>query len=439
MAARYGSIAVSEAAGRNKLSWYRGHYRWIVHAALLNVCLQCIMGANRIGFARALGAADEHIGYLQWFARFVLLGQIFTPLIAERLRQRKLFCLLMDALGRGVWLIIAIVPLLISPRLGIWAAIALIGLATFFIEGATPAKQSWQADLVPHEVRGRFFGMNNLLVHFTTIATLSASGVFIVYWNQRIGRWSYSLLIAFGIALAFAALYVLARVPEPPKAPTTLEQPRQFLLSPLRHPGMRMLILFFGLRLAVINLGADFFQQFLFKELSLQQNTVNFIQALDPLCQMLSNPFWGPLVDRYGAKRMIWFGAIAQIFIPLLWLLATTDNWKVVMVGSRVWGGIMLPPVQLGLMKIVFQTAPRENRSMHLGGYNALVNQIGSLGPLATTQLLPLFRRAPLVLWGTELTPIRGLFFVSMIGRALILLVLWKCVHEPRSVPKSSS
>jgi len=171
-------------------------------------------GAPIAGFANALGFGDLLYAFL--LALPVLGGalQVFASLVLERTKKRKLAFLLGGFANRVPWLFVALLPLWVSNRRALFGSFAGLLFCTA-CGGAFLAVSfmSWVADLVPLELRGRFFGHRSLL---GTVSSL-VSGLCIGWFLDTVSRGTgFSVVIALAAVLGILDILCFVRVQDPP-------------------------------------------------------------------------------------------------------------------------------------------------------------------------------------------------------------------------------
>ncbi len=84
---------------------------------------------------------------------------------------------------------------------------------------------------------------------------------------------------------------------------------------------------------------------YLFDEVGMSNSRVNLLLVSIPLLVgMISYPFWGRIVDRFGSKPALIAAGILVINGATSWILVTRDRWIVgyllAMVATAAWGGM---------------------------------------------------------------------------------------------------
>ncbi|MBM3498670.1 MAG: hypothetical protein FJX74_08345, partial [Armatimonadetes bacterium] len=133
----------------------RGMRSWTLSSALAAVYSAITLGAYNTGYALHLGATTAQVGLLSAAASWGQTLQLLSPLLIERLPQRRRLCLTAYLFSYGMWLPVALIPWFVPAGLRPLAMIGCVALAGAAAAVASPAGTSWLGDLVPDRMRAR--------------------------------------------------------------------------------------------------------------------------------------------------------------------------------------------------------------------------------------------------------------------------------------------
>ncbi len=389
-------------------------------------------------FLLQLGASSVEIGILSAIPMLVNLLQPLGAYIADRTTSRHWYNLGIFGVSRLLWmvLVVAIVwgPAHTGQQLLQWTLATVIAtnvLAAF----ATSNWFSWMAAVVPHRLRGRYFGFRNSATSLVTLLGVPMMGLFVSTWGAD-PILGYGVVLFLGVVAGLISLgYQFLMVDVNPQAyrkdaeTDRLPEKKEnyitdFVPSVLKDSNFLIFILYFSVWTFAVNLSAPFFNIYLLQDLSLDVSLVTVYSSLSSGANLLLLMFWGKLADRWGNRPLLIAVGLVVAVTPLLWL--GTGNYPFAV---WVWlpllhllGGTTLGAIALCTNNIQMEIAPIEQPSTYFAIASAVSGVAGALGTTAGGFLAEL----PGMSLG-------ALFALSAAVRLLGLLPLI-LVREPRSV-----
>ena len=424
-------IAKQDVRSTLKASTIEGVFAAVFESATTGLLLS--------NFLLQLGATSVEIGILSAIPMLVNFLQPLGAYIADRTTSRHWYNLGIFGVSRLLWmvLVVAIVsgPDRANPQqLLEWTLATVVG-ASVLAAFATSNWFSWMAAVVPHRLRGRYFGFRNSATSLVTLLAVPVMGVFVSAWgdNPILG---YGVVLFLGvlagvISLAYQFLMVdvnpqiYGKDPEVDRlTDKTEKKPTDFVPSVLKDSNFLMFIVYFSVWTFAVNLSAPFFNVYLLRDLSLDVNLVTIYTSLSSGANLLLLMFWGKLADRWGNRPLLIAVGLVVAVTPLLWL--GTGNYPFAV---WVWlpllhllGGTTLGAIALCTNNIQMEIAPIEQPSSYFAIAAAVSGVAGALGTTAGGFLAEL----PGMSLG-------GLFALSAAVRLVGLLPLI-LVREPRSL-----
>lgn len=420
-----------EAPGDRDL--YRARTLWIsiLEGAITTVFLSWTSGAVLTGYLLYLGAGPL---ILAAAASVPLLVQVANPLlawVASRQNRRLRFIGIMATIGRGAWLLAVLLPLLgLSPA---WWPLIMLGLMAFSSLVQTGAGLGWvnlMADVVPDEVRGRYFGWRNAICGLVgTAAGLSAGW----YLDHAPAPASFQMVLLVGILFSAVGIALYFQHYEPRLTVARLSL-GETLRVPLRDPNFRRFLWFAIYWNFSVMLAAPFVIPYFFKHLHMTFTQIAVWAGIASLCGLILGPLWGRIADRVGHKTVLTVTTfLAGSVHPLCWMLATPDFlwfiWLSGLMDALSWGGI-----NTAMFNLTLASAPGRHRLAYiavLGMFSGLAGCVSGLlsGPLLQS-LLPWTWSAGAFTW----TGYHSLFLIA----GLLRTQAWRWlrpVSEPLSRP----
>ncbi len=294
-------------------------------------------------FAIALGIGNFAIGLIRSFPPLLIaLSQPFGLRLSSLFRTRKKFVMASVFLQAASLLVLICIPYLFR---GNSELVLMLVFSLYSILGplANPIWTSWMADLVPERIRGTYFGNRNVVGGIATIASIIAGG---------------ALLMLFGkdVFLGFAVLFTLASISRMLSyaSLSEIDEPQQKsfeyridvfgFLKEIRYNDFGIFLLYYSLLIFATAIAGFFFSVYLIRDLGLGYEKFAFIEGFFALSMLLSNRYWGRIIDQFGNKLVLSVCGLLVPFIPILWL--TTKNPGLILLfevfSGFAWGGLNL-------------------------------------------------------------------------------------------------
>ncbi|MBD1826773.1 MFS transporter [Microcoleus sp. FACHB-61] len=390
-------------------------------------------------FLLQLGASSVEIGIFSAIPMVVNLLQPLGAYIADRTTSRHWYNLGIFGVSRLLWLMFAVAIVWGSQyadphQLLQWTLVTVVA-ASVLGAFANSNWFSWMAAVVPHRLRGRYFGFRN-----SALSLITLLGVPLMGWG--VSTWGADPILGYGIVLLVGVLAGMISLgcqffmvdvnpqlykKDAERHRVTKKKEKQitdFVPSVLKDSNFLMFILYFSVWTFAVNLSAPFFNIYLLKELSLDVSLVTIYSSFSSGANLLLLMFWGKLADRWGNRPLLIAVGLVVAVTPLLWL--GTGNYPFAV---WVWlpllhllGGTTLGAIGLCTNNIQMEIAPIEQPSTYFAIAAAVSGVAGALGTTAGGFLVEL----PGMSLG-------ALFALSAAVRLVGLLPLI-LVREPRSL-----
>ncbi len=390
-------------------------------------------------FLLQLGASSVEIGIFSAIPMLVNLLQPLGAYIADRTTSRHWYNLGIFGVSRLLWLVLAVAIVWGTQhadphQLLQWTLVTVVA-ASVLGAFANSNWFSWMAAVVPHRLRGRYFGFRNSATSLVTLLGVPLMGLFVSTWGTDpilgygmvlfVGVWAG--IISLGCQFWMVDVNPQAYGKDADADRLTEKKAKQttdFVPSVLKDSNFLMFLLYFSVWTFAVNLSAPFFNIYLLKDLSLDVSLVTIYSSLSSGANLLLLMFWGKLADRWGNRPLLIAVGLVVAVTPLLWL--GTGNYPFAV---WVWlpllhllGGTTLGAIALCTNNIQMEIAPLEQPSTYFAIGAAVSGVAGGLGTTAGGFLAEL----PGMSLG-------GLFALSAAVRLVGLLPLI-LVREPRSL-----
>ncbi len=343
-----------------------------------------------VSHAAMMGAGETYLGAFGIFLRATtlqvgllatlpqLLGAIAQMAGARAMpqfRSRKAVILTGVLVQASLWIPMALLPFLFGRST--LSVLLLIGLVTLYYGAngtVVPVWNSLIGDIVPPEIRGRFFGNRNRLTGMSTfIALILAGNALHLFAEANATETGYLTIFAAAFLARLNSARWLARYEDPefrilPEDKFTF---RQFLRrSP--HSNFAKFVFFIG----AINLGvafsAPYFALYMLRDLEFTYLGFTTVTASATITQFLTFRYWGELSDRFGNKKILNVCGWGVAMVPILWLISP-HIWHLVLV--QIYGGFVWAGFSLASVNFIFDAVTPPKRALCVA-YQGLVNGV---------------------------------------------------------------
>jgi len=347
-------------------------------------------GVFLVAYALKLGASNFVIGLLAALPPLVQIIQIPAIYLIEKIRKRKLICVVACLISRSCLLIIATIPLLISGQGGL--AFLFLGLLfyTAFAAVSGCSWNTWMRDLIPEHQLGSFFSKRMKISMIMGIALSFLAGIYLDVMPKFFPQYEvygYAVLFAAGFLLGMLETYFLSKIPEP-KMPPTGER-RDFikiLQAPFKDENFRKLLGFLGSWNFAINLAVPFFTVYMLKRLELSMSMVIGLNILTQIFNVLFFKVWGKFSDKFSNKSVLGVSGPLYLLCILAWTFTTMPEKYLLTIPLLIlifiFMGISTAGINLASGNIGLKLAPKGQATAYLAASN-LVNAVAaSIAPI---------------------------------------------------------
>jgi Na+/melibiose symporter-like transporter len=341
-------------------------------------------GAFLAGFAEYLGASDQFNGILAAIPALAGIIQVFSPIVFEKLINRKFLVSVLALFFRLVLGFMIFIPLLVQDkllRLSLLAGMYFVAnLAASFL---TPAAGNWIISLTPESMRGNYFGRrDSYILAITSIIALVMGKVLDLFRQNNQTYTGFLLIAGVVIILTIINFYFLSSIKEPPVEIKDMKLDiKKVFTVPIRDKNFRKIILLFLLWNVGFQIGGPFFGVYIVTGLKLKYTYIMILGALSSLTSVLAVRSWGRLADRkswvFTTKMSLGLLAISHS----TWFFVNAKN-VLLLIPLYLLGGVAWAGINLSLFNIQFKYAPIEGRTIYIGFNAAIGGLVGFLTAL---------------------------------------------------------
>lgn len=350
-------------------------------------------------FLLQLGATSVEIGLVSSIPMLGNLLQLVGAIIADKTASRLRYNLLTFGLSRLLWLILVLLIVFDATgadnHLLLQCTLGIILAAQVLLALGSASCLSWMAALVPHRLRGRYFGLRNSASTLTNFLCVPLMGLAVSVAGGT--AHSYGAVLFVGVLAGLISLAcqlfmtdVNPQVPASGGKIATESKPSQVssgfpLLGIFKDSNFLTFLLYFGLWTFAVNLSAPFFNMYMLEELGLDVSSVSLYNSLSAAARLLVLLGVGKLADRLGNRPLLIGVCLGVAAIPALYLGASTHPgclwpWLVLvyLISGGGWGVI-----ELCNNNIQLEIAPARSSSAYFGVAAAAAGIAGALGTTA--------------------------------------------------------
>ena len=353
------------------------------------------------------------------------LPQLLSANVAERLRFKKPFVLLVSGVGERLpYALIALVLFLFAssrPTLALAGFFALLLTAAVSQGVATPPWFDMIAKILPVKRRGVWSGLGHGLgALLGVVAAFFVGGILATF----VFPVNFSILFGLAFGLTILSFLSLALTREPPSPVVRLRVPLVRYLAKLPailrdHVNYRRFLVSRGV-IVLGTMAGGFYMVFGAERFAGDGPSVAALTGLFTGVlvgsQAGANLVWGLLGDRSGHKAVLAGAAFVMALGALAAYLATSQAWLVV---TFVGLGAYLAADQVSALNVILEFCGPSERPTFIGLTNTLMAPVLALSPLLGGLLVTFFGFGTLFLCALAAAAIGGL-----------LMTFW--VREPR-------
>lgn len=339
--------------------------------------------------------------------------QMLSPYAVQRLgsyRTWTVLCALVQAA--------AFLPLMVAASLGAMPVLLIFAIASVYWAAGMangPAWNAWVETLIPKDIRAGYFARRTRLSQVGLLAGFVIGGLLLQMMRFENPLTAFALLFLAAAAARMISAYCLSRQSEPekPTAAFTAGGWRALRTSPHSEIDFRALLFLLSMQMAVWIAG-PYFTAYMFVHLKLSYAGFMALTCMAVLAKILCLPFFGKVIERCGANRVLLTSGLAIAVAPALW---TLGNGFVFLSLVQVLAGAAWGAYELAMLLTFFDTIPRKSRIHVLTVFNVANAAAIVGGSLVGATVLAVFGT------GTGTYMILFMMSAAVRGASLLLLV----------------
>lgn len=379
-------------------------------------------------FAVILAASNSTIAFIGGIPFLVRVFQFLGAYLVEHYGNRKRFSVLTGIGARLTWGLVVMAGMFwrddASALLLVFIGVTFV--AKIFETMLGMGWMSWATDLIPNQLRGKYFGFRLSVMALVNVATTYTIGymldLFKLFGNEADG---YLVMLAIAALCGLITLVLFQKQYEPPFHPPPDRDFKRDVWLPLNDRHFRPVIIFNLLWAIAQGVALVFFTVQMINVLNMSFTQIALFNIIVTVGRVALNPFWGKFTQRFGSGVTLKICGVLITINPILWLFATPDNlvpvWLDAINSAVAWTGF-----ELASMNIQFTDSKPKGRAY----YFAWVGIASGLGFFVSGiiggQLADIFQHISLRTPINAIASNHWIFLISFLLRIVSLVVFWK-------------
>ena len=390
-------------------------------------------------FGIFLQATTLQVGLLATFPQlFGALMQFMGAKGMPRFKSRRKAVIIGVMVQAIFWIPMAVLPFVWGKgSFAVWMLILFVSGYHGANGAVLPVWNSLIGDLVPLEIRGRFFGNRNRLTGMATFISVVGAGM-VLDTFQKQNSTSIGYLCIFTVAF-FARINSarwLANYDDP-KFHILPEQYFTFRQFLRRSPksNFAQFVFYVGAIRMCVAFSAPYFALYMLRDLKFSYFEFTMVTAMSVIVQFLTFRYWGELCDRFGNKKILTLCGWGIVVAPVLWLVS--PNFFYIML-VQTYAGFVWAGFTLASANFIFDAVSPPKRALCVA-YQGLVHGIcvfvGSVAGGYTAAILPTSYAIGSFVWA----PASVLLVIFLLSGFFRLVASFALIHKFKEVREVES
>lgn len=296
---------------------------------------------------------------------------------------------------------------------------------------------AWSAsmsELVPLNIRGKYFGRRNLVFGFWVLVVVLTAGQYVDYRHNALTVFGFIFTLA-GMA-RLIGMFFFSRMKFPPAVMARQKESVQVkdYLAVFRDRSYLPLLFFVGTWQFALNLGMPFYNMYVLKELPFSLGDLTVLTMLATMGGLISLRTWGALSDRFGNKPVLITCALVWSATAVLaWLFAAPTR-SVHLYLNYFIVGFMTTGLQLSQFNLMIKLVPAGSRAHYISVFFASTSLLTAVGPVLGGRILNILPHQVGTFLGAPILNYHVLFVGSLFLGLLSVNIL-QMLREPAERP----
>lgn len=354
--------------------------RFVMEGCIANGIYTLTAGAFLVGYSKYLGGNDQFNGIVLALPLLANAIQLFSPLLLERLENRKKLIMILCLFYRTLLAMMILIPFITEvTSIRLFLLGSMYFLAYAILGFLNPAGASWIISLVPEYMRGRYFGIRDMfLLSSAAILSLVMGRVLDVFKSHGSEFMGFVFVFCVVLVMVVLNIMVLSGIKEPKIIQMNEALKLKSLVTlPLKNKMFRKVVflnIFWNLS---VQFALPFFAVYMVTGLKLSYTFIMVMGIILSCVQAFSAKLWGAFSEKVGWE----FTTVLSIgilgVVHLIWVFVNKGNYVLMIPITQILSGIGWAGVNISLFNIQFKYAPQEGRTIFVGFNAALSGVVG--------------------------------------------------------------
>jgi MFS family permease len=385
-----------------------------------------------------LGASSSTLGALIALIQLSGLFQLASIFIYGYAPRKKPFFVGIHLVHRILTLSIAASAFMAAAHgdraWGIRAIMIALPISWIFMNASAAGWWSWVADIFPENIRGTFFLKRSAILNVINVIWFFLASMTLDLFDGPGRFWVYVVIFSIGGLTGLADIILNIFIPEPEALEKKRFSPID-ALEPLKNSNFIRFSLAVGIAIFSINLIAPFQAPYVVNPdtVGAPNTWLGIMFVISQLTWVLSAPFWGIVMDKWGRKPVVVMGC----FFVISWigyLFLTHRSFTYLLPLISIGTGLLAPAFWEGINQMMLSLSPNRNRIAFVAWYMTIVGIVSAGGSLVGGFLLDALSRVSVPVGNLRFSNFHVVQLLA-IGMVIFSALILSRVREGRERP----
>jgi MFS family permease len=296
--------------------------------------------------------------------------------------------------------------------------LAVMALIAFFAGLRNPAWTSMMGDLVPLKIRGRYFGMRNMVTGIAGVVMTLVSGWIVTVYG-------FSVIFVLSIVISAISIIFFLKMYEPPVRKVFHYKhsfgihPSHWMTSLKINRPLVIFTLYLMLMYFAVEIASPFYTVYMLRDMHIDYFWFSVLTILGAVIRIVSFKYWGRLEDKFGSRKILLVVGFFGCFTPFLWLFVSSIG-EIALV--KIFDGFIWAGFDLIVFNYLLDITPANKRPVYIANHSFFVGLLVTAGDLTGGLLAHSLDSTTFMIWhGLQIV-----FLISFVLRLCVLVILPK-------------